>query len=203
MLQFRLERLKPKKQGRAPDNGALLKARSHVRLVIINMTDIERREEMSGFDDEVEILRVQQDMLEMKRSGMVSEKNGTEEAAKAIACGHTSERKQRTHMLIQLGSAILKETGRKSLSDEEIASLAEAVRQIYAGATTSQADFDRYAMFGRMAEDIYRKTTGHGFSGEQLGKFRSFLEYQERGGYFSKALASHNRTAGNGSSGSH
>lgn len=158
---------------------------------------------MSAFDDEVEILKTQQDMLEMRREGMSTEKSETEAAARAIAAEHASDRKQRTHMLIQIGSAILKETGKKSLSSEEIASLAEAVRQIYTGSSTSQSELERQAMFGKTAEDIYRKSTGHGFSGEQLGKFRSFLQYQERGGYFSKALASHNRTAGNSSSGSH
>jgi len=143
---------------------------------------------MTEFDRQVQLLSEQQDMLQIKQDGMQSEKELTEETRHRMTTEHSSDRKARTHMLIQIGSAILKETGRKNLTSEEIASLAVAVRQIFSNANSSQEDVDRYARFGKAAEDIYRNSTGHGFSDDQLGRFQSFLKYQEKGGYLSRAL---------------
>lgn len=143
---------------------------------------------MTEFDRQVQLLSEQQDMLELKKGGMKSEKDLTEDTRRQMATGRSSDRKARTHMLIQIGSAILKETGRTELTSSEIASLAEAVRQICSSSDPSQTELERQARFGKAAEDIYKRSTGHGFTDDQLGAFSSFMEFQEKGGYLSRAL---------------
>ena len=153
---------------------------------------------MTEFDRQVKLLSEQQDMLEMKKDGMKEEKQKMETAQKEIASGKAPlDRKQRNHMIFSLGAAVLKKTGKKELSQQEIESIAEMIGQDCNQPLTQQAEIMKLARFGRAAEDVYRSTTGHGFTDDQLGPHKSFLEFQEKGGYYSRALDGGRSRGGN------